>query len=142
VTEWSGVFLGLIALSTTVMAAIQVGAIVQAARIAGRLERLAQQVERDVRPMIDRLTAMTGDAARATSLAVTQVERVDHLVADLSTRLDQTMAQVQQAIAVPAREGQAVIAALKAVLAALRRGRSGPVQAGGTVDEDDALFIG
>jgi hypothetical protein len=59
------VFLGIIALAVAVMAAIQVGAIIVAARLARRVDRLATQIEQDIKPVFQNLQALTTEAARA-----------------------------------------------------------------------------
>jgi hypothetical protein len=60
----------------------------------------------------------------------------------LSRRADETSSILQQAVMMPAREGIAIVAAIKAALGAFRgfndfRGRTGR-----PTDEDDPLFIG
>lgn len=142
-TEWSGVFLGVIAGAVLVMAVIQVGAIIAAARLAQRVNRLAQQVERDVAPLMANLQAIGAEAARASALAAAQVERADRLFADVSAKVEETTSVVQQAILAPAREGLAVMAGLRAALTSLRDAR--PAASGRRSprpDEDDPLFIG
>lgn len=151
-SDWSVIFLGIIALATLLMAAIQVGVIIIGARIAKRLEatvgRLEQEIKpviADIKPVIANVQAISGEAARISQLATAQVERVDQLVADFSQRADQTMALVQQAIVTPAREGAALFGAVRSTLAAIRglktngHGRQRPPRG---VEEDDALFIG
>lgn len=135
-------FLGLIAAAVLVMAAIQVAAIVLAARAARRLDRLADRLEQDIRPVVTSLQALTADAARATALAANQVERADRLFSDLAVRVEQTLAAVQENLITPAREGFAWLAGLKAVLAAFRdlRAPARPRPAG--VEDEEALFIG
>jgi hypothetical protein len=64
----SEVFLGVIAVAVLVMAAIQVAAVVVALRFARRVDRFADRVEQDIRPIVASLQALTADAARATSL--------------------------------------------------------------------------
>ena len=64
----SDVFLGLIAAAVLVMAGIQVAAVVIAARLARRLDRFADRLEEDLRPVVASLQALTADAARATSV--------------------------------------------------------------------------
>jgi hypothetical protein len=64
----SDVFLGVIAVAVLVMAAIQVAAVVVALRLARRIDRFADRVEQDIRPIVASLQALTADAARATSL--------------------------------------------------------------------------
>lgn len=135
------VFLAAIALATLVMAAVQVGVIVYAGRLARRVERLADRVERDMNPIIGRLHALSDDAARVASLAVAQVERADRVFSDFAQRLDHTLSLVQQAIVIPAREGLALVSALKAGLSVLRRGGSSAARSRRAEDEE-ALFIG
>ena len=117
---WTVVFLGIIALSTFVMMAIQVGAIIYAARMAKRLETVVTRVEKDIQPIVERLTAVSEEAVRMSQLATQQVERVDVLFGDLSRRAEQTMAVVQQAIITPARESAALFSALRSTFAAIR----------------------
>ncbi len=143
-STWSVVFLGIIALSTLMMAVIQVGAIIYSARLARRIETLLGRLENDIKPMLDRLTTISTEAARMSALATAQVERVDQLFADVQQRTEQIMTVVQQAIVTPAREGAALFSALRSTFAALRglrtNGRQQRPPHG--VEEDDALFIG
>ncbi len=143
-STWSVVFLGIIALSTLMMAVIQVGAIIYSARLARRIETLLGRLETDIKPMLDRLTTISTEAARMSALATAQVERVDQLFADVQQRTEQIMTVVQQAIVTPAREGAALFSALRSTFAALRglktNGRQQRPPHG--VEEDDALFIG
>ncbi|MPZ19680.1 MAG: hypothetical protein GEV06_17430 [Luteitalea sp.] len=139
-SEWSTILLGVIAASTLVMALIQVGAIVYAARTARRVEALITKVEHDVRPLVERANQLGVDAARISGLAVGQVERADRLMGDMAQRVDTTLGIVQNAIVAPVREGAAVFGALRALLDTMRSFRRRPAGARG--DEDDALFIG
>jgi ABC-type transporter Mla subunit MlaD len=137
------VFLAIIALSTFVMAAIQIGVLIYGARVAKRLETMLGRLEQDVKPVLERVQTISNEAARMSTLATAQVERVDQLFGDLQRRADQTMAVVQQAIVTPAKEGAALIGALRSTFAAIRglksNGRQRPAHG---VEEDDALFIG
>jgi hypothetical protein len=138
----SDFFLGVIAAAVAVMAAIQVAAVVYATRAARRIDRLADRLEQDMRPIVANLQTVTADAARATALAATQVERADRLFADLAQRTEQTLAMVQDAVVTPARDGFAWLNGLKAALAALRalKRPAGPRRS--NAEDDDALFIG
>jgi hypothetical protein len=134
--------LGLIAVSVLVMAVIQVAALIYAAKAARRLEALSQQIERDIRPIFSDLRTVSTEAARAMSLAATQVDRVDRLLTDLSSRLEQTFTMLQTKVITPVREGMTLLAGIRALMAALREmadNRQGP---DASVDEEDALFIG
>jgi hypothetical protein len=143
VTEWSNVFLGIIAGAVLVMALIQVGAIVAAARLAQRVNRLAEQVERDMGPLVANLHTIGAEAARASALATAQVERADRLFTDVSAKIEEATSVVQQAILAPAREGLAVMAGLRAALSSLREVRQASSRRRSSrADEDDPLFIG
>jgi hypothetical protein len=141
VSDWSPIFLGVIAVATLVMAVIQVGAIVFAARLGRQMQQLAASVQQDIRPLIARANTIADEATKTAALATAQAQKIDRLVTDLTRRVDETSAIVQEAIIVPAREGMALVAAIKAGLGVLRTIR---VQRGrtGRVEDEDALFIG
>jgi hypothetical protein len=138
---WDSVFLGSIALATLVMAAVQVGAIIAGLRIARRLERLANEVERDVRPLIARATDVAEQAKLSAALANQQIERIDRMMAEVTARVTETIEILQRTVIGPIREGSAVIAGLRAGFEALRALRRSPSRAG-RVEDEDALFIG
>jgi len=135
-------FLGIIALAVAVMAAIQVGAIIVAARLARRVDQLATQIEQDIKPVFQNLQALTTEAARTAALAAIQVERADKVFGELSHRLDQTLVTLQSRVVAPAREGFAVLAGIRAALAAFRDLRETSRRRQAAVEEEDALFIG
>jgi hypothetical protein len=151
----SGLFLGLIAAATLLMALVHIGASIAALRMARQAQEIlsaiqgqvkplltqASQIAEDARPLIGKANAIADEASRTLSLATAQAQKVDKLVTDLSRRVDETSAVVQQAIVTPAREGLAIVAAVRAAFGALRfngfRGRTGR-----PTEEDDPLFIG
>ena len=137
---WRDVFLGVIAIATVAIAVAQVGAIIAAGLMARRVARMVDQLEREVRPLFGHLNAIGSDAARAVALATAQVERADKLFGELATRIEQTMAVVQSSIGAPAREGRAMMGAVRAALQALRELRNGRARQG-RGDDEDALFI-
>jgi hypothetical protein len=144
----SELFLGVIAAATLVMALIQVGALVAIWRLARMAQQTIADVHRDVRPLIEqatvvatKATAIADEASRTATIATIQAEKIDRLLTDLAVRVDQTADVVQRAIITPAREGLAIVAALKAVLGALRGPHERP-RHGRTADEEDPLFIG
>lgn len=141
-TDWTGVFLGVIAVSVLTMAIIQVGAIIFGLKLARRIDQLATTLERDVRPVLERLTVVSDDAARMSQLALAQVQRADALFGEVAKRIDQSVSSVQSALLAPAREGVAVFQALKAVFSAIRAVPGAQASSGRTSDEDDQLFIG
>jgi hypothetical protein len=150
--EWTNIWLAIIAVSTLLMALVQVGAVIAGAvaarkvqaRLASLERRLQEKVEPfvdQVQPLVERMSVISADAARLSALAVQQAEKADAAVTSAAKRLDQTLAVVQNAVVAPAREGMALASALRAAVGSIRRGgttRRRPA----TGDEDDALFIG
>lgn len=138
-------FLGVIAFAVMIMALIQVGAIFAGMRLAKRVDQLATQLDQEIKPLLANLTAMSSEAARAAALAARQAERLDRVFGEMVQRVDQTLAAAQQFVTGPARQGMAVMSAVKTVVDAYRglressrrRSASRPV-----VDEEESLFIG
>jgi hypothetical protein len=141
VTPRAEVFLGVIAFATVILAVVQVGIIVAAGMIARRLGRLADQVEQEMKPLFGHLNAIGRDAARATALATAQVERADKLFTDFAVRVEQTVSSVQTTLGAPAREGRAVLSALRAAVQVIRELRQNARARRGRSEDDDALFI-
>jgi hypothetical protein len=141
VSDSSTVWLGVIAVSTAVMALVQIGAILFLARMALQIRGLVATIQQDVRPLIARANAIAEEASKTATLATAQAQKIDKLVTDLTRRVDETTAMIQQAILTPAREGMALVAALKAGFLALR-GFQGVRARPGRAEDEDALFIG
>jgi hypothetical protein len=145
VTETGELFLGIIALAVVVMAAIQVAAIFAGIRLARRVDELATQIDREIKPLIANLSVLSSEAARAAALAARQAERLDHVFGELVDRVDKTLAVAQDFVTGPARQGMAILAGVKAIVdsfrslrqASRRRGASRPA-----IDEEESLFIG
>ena len=154
-TDWNLVFLGVIAAATLIMALIQIGMIVVAAgvakkaqaAVAGAQDALAKaqqtitSVREDIRPLITKVNAIADEASKTAALATAQAQKVDRMVTDLAARVDETSSLVQQAIVTPAREGIAILAAVKATLGALRAGADWRRRTSRS-EEEDPLFIG
>ena len=139
--DWNDLFLGVIAVATLVMAAVQIGAIVVASRVARQTQQTLNAVYSEIRPLIAKASAVADEASRTAALASLQMQKIDALVTDLSRRVEETTTIVQQAIVTPAREGVALLAAVKAGLAALRG--IGDLRRGSSrAEEEDPLFIG
>ena len=137
---WRDVFLGVIAVATLAIAIAQIAVIVAAAAAAKRVGQLADQLEREVKPLFGHLNAIGRDAARAAQLASAQVERADKLFADLSVRIDDTLNLVQASVIAPAREGRALLSAFRAAFQAVRELRQARARQAHS-DDEDALFI-
>lgn len=138
---WAEVSLGVIAVATLTMALVQVSVIVYGWMLARRISRLVGQIEQEMKPLADSLNAMARDAARATALAASQVERVDKLFTELTTKIEHTASTIQKSIVSPLRDGAAVMTGIRAAIEVFRdltRSRS----ARGRNEDEDALFIG
>ena len=137
----SEALLGVIAAATAIMALVQVGALVILTRVATQVRDMASTVQQDLRPLIARANAIADEAHKTATLATAQAQKVDRLVTDLTRRVDDTSAIIQEGILTPVREGLAVIAGLKAALEVLKglRDRHGRRR---RVEDEDALFIG
>ena len=138
-TERAEIFLGIIAIATLATAIVQIGVLVAAGLLARRVQRLVEQIERDVKPIFEHLNAMARDASRAAALATAQVERVDRLVGDAIQRLDYTMAALQSFVTGPLRNGVSLFGGVRALLGFLRDLRAS--RPAGRSEDEDPLFI-
>jgi hypothetical protein len=139
VNGWTEFFIGVIAVATLATAIVQIGVLVAAGLVVRRIGRFIDQIERDVRPIIAQIDSIGRDAARVASLAVTQVERVDRLFADLGRRLEQ-LAGVFRVVA-PERNGSSILNAFRAGLQVIRELRTYARARRARAEDDDALFI-
>ncbi len=138
----SDLFLGVIAAATLIMALVQIGAVVALLRVARQTQDVLSSVQREIKPLSAKVSSIADEASRTAALATAQMQKVDRLVTDLSRRVDETTAIVQEAIVTPAREGMAVIAAVRAGLAALRGAAEMRPRHGRHAEDEDPLFIG
>ena len=139
------VLLGIIALAAVTMAVAQVVHAIVVTQVARRLEAVAARVETELGPIADRLKAASEHARQASALAAVQVERLDQLLSSVSRRAEETVGLLQQSVVGPLREGMAVFAAIRGVVAAFRSFRGGEApddRASSRFDEEDPLFIG
>jgi hypothetical protein len=149
----SETFLGLIALAVLVIAGGQIVVVMMALKATRGLTESLNRIERDMRPIVSNVQAMSADAQRAVALAATQVERADRLLTDAARRVEDTMNVVQRSILAPARDGMAIFQGIKAAFMALRdlrsQSRRPSPNMGGVPravpdpgDDDHASFIG
>ena len=139
---WSEIFLGIIAFGALVSAIFQIGMVIAALRVAKEARQMMASVQQEVRPLIAKANAAADEASRTLALATAQVKKVDRLVTDLSRRVEETASVIQEAIVTPAREGLAMVAAVRAGLGALRGWRGMSASGRRSADEEDTLFIG
>jgi len=86
VSDWTDVFLGVIALATLAAAIMQTAVLVAAGRLARRMERFVDHADQELKPIIGHLDAIGRDASRAASLATAQVDFQQHVFGDLIKR--------------------------------------------------------
>lgn len=137
------VFLGVIAVAVAVMALIQVAVVVVAMRTSRRVADALARVEADVKPIVANLKSMSADAARTASIASAQAQKAEQVIGDLTSRVNHTVAVVEETVVAPAREAYAMVQGLLAALSAFRSGTP-PTAARrpSTSEEEDSLFIG
>lgn len=138
-TDVQTVFLAAIAVALVLTATIQIGMIVVAIRVGRQVAATAEELRREVKPLIEKAHRISDDAARVTALALVQAQRVDRLLESTAARVDETLAIVQQAVVEPVRQGAAVVSAVRAALTAFRAWRQHDQHAR---EEEDALFVG
>jgi len=139
VTDWQVVWLAVMAVALAVMAVIQVRLAIIGMRAARDLTAALAELRREVRPIVDKVHRIADDAARVTSLAVIQVERVDRMVSTTAARVDDAVGVLRAAMGGPIRQGAAVLMAIHAIVSAFRQRPSGDRA---TRDEEDQLFVG
>jgi hypothetical protein len=139
VTDVQTAYLAAIAVALVLTATIQIGMIVVAIRVGRQVAATAEELRREVKPLIEKAHRISDDAARVTALAVVQAQRVDRLLESTAARVDETLAIVQQAVVEPVRQGAAVVSAVRAALTAFRAWRQHDQHAR---EEEDALFVG
>ena len=138
-SAWGEVFLGIIAFASLVTMIMQVSLLIAAGRMARRIQRLADYVELELKPIFEHLNAIARDAARAASAATAQVERIDRLVTDVIQRIEDTLNMLQGVVSGPVRNGAAMFTAVKAIFSVIRDFRGGRNRS--RADDEDALFI-
>ena len=115
------IFLGIIALATLTTAVVQIAVLVYAARAVKEAGKAVATFQKSLEPIIASARQVSDDAARITSLAAKQVERVDSIV-------DGAMGALQAALGLLTRFGRG-------------KGPSGGDGPGGQ-GGDEGLFIG
>ncbi len=135
-TDGQTVWFAVMAVAMVIIAVVQVAVAMVLAKTAREVARTAVDLRQGLKPLLDKANRIADDAARGTALAVAQVERVDTLLATATERIDETLVAIRTAVVEPLRQGSAIVAAIKAVVAAFQR----PDRR--ETDEEDPLFVG
>ena len=141
-TSWAEVFLGIIALATLTMAAVQVAAIAYGWRVSRQVTHQLARIEQDLKHLLDSFNAVARDAARISAMAASQAERADRLLTDLATRVEAAIATCRETVLNPVRQGTATLAGVRAVFDFLRTIISRSRARSGRSESEEALFIG
>lgn len=141
------VFLGLIALASLVQGLFLIGLGLGGLKLMRRIEELQGRVERELRPVLASVSRITRNVSEVTAVTSAQVERMEALVDHTARRVDETKAQVREALSVPLGG----LAEVSALLKGFRRGlevyqRLGGLEAQGRgagrrYRDDEHLFI-
>jgi hypothetical protein len=140
VSTTAEVLLGLIAVATLAIAAVQIGLVFVALRLARQMQDFQASFRRDIQPLIVNLSAASNNAVRVTEMAVAQFQRMDRVFGDVAHRVDVATRLFQSTLLAPLKEGRALLAAVGAALGAMRDMR--PTREEPLHPDDDALFIG
>jgi uncharacterized protein YoxC len=140
VTDSQALSLNVMAIALVVMAIVQVTVLVVLVRVAKRAAEATQQMQREVRPLLEKAHRIADDAARVTALTLRQVERVDEIITATSARVDATLGVIETSIIQPIRQGTALMAGVRTVLDIVRSWRERNRR--DSREDDDGLFIG
>jgi hypothetical protein len=120
-SDWSTVFLGVIAASSLTVALIQVGLLIAAARAARAAAGVFDRFEARLDPLMKRADALGDEAGRVLARVGSGVERTERMLESVEARLDRASDAVEAGMRVPVREASAVMAGVQAVASTFRR---------------------
>ena len=120
-SDWGTAFLGVIAVATLAMAVVQVYLIVLGLRALRRLDSLSERARDELLPLAAGLDAVTREAQHALAVATETLYGVQSSVQQVASRVDRTVGVVESGVAMPAREGAALLAGARAVLRAFKK---------------------
>jgi hypothetical protein len=144
VSDWALVWLATIAIALVATAVVQTLVALAALKAARQAAETMADLKREIRPLMDKVHRLADDAAIATAMATTQIERVDRMLTSLSGRVDAAIDFAQHVVIAPFQRGSMWIGALKAGAAFVRslQQRRAGVREHHHHDEEDALFVG
>jgi len=142
VTDWQVIFLGVMAVSLVLMAVAQLVVALSLVRAVKQVSDTVSQLQRDIKPVLDKATKIADDASRVASLALVQAERLDMMMKTSVARIDETFLTVQRAVSEPIRHGSALLSALRAAFTVVREWQSRPSPAAPVGEDEDPLFVG
>ena len=138
--NWALIWMGTIALATVVLTTVQVVVLLRTAKLVKQAVDTAEELRREVGPLIAKAHRIADDAGRATSLALAQVERVDRLVTATADRIDDVVGAVHEAVVVPLKQGSVILNVLRGAMGLFTRGQRDAQTT--NREDDDAMFVG
>jgi threonine synthase len=117
------------------------------ARLAGRVERLQDTLDREIRPSLAAVNRISGNAAEISDLAAAEVRRVDGLLADTVSKVEETTSIIQNVVLKPFGSFGTILALLKGiqrgveVYTRLSRAEGNGRGQSRTYGDDEHLFI-
>ena len=121
-SNWSTIFLGVIAFATLVAAMAQVAVLIGAARLGRRINAVADRAERAIEPTVSRVEALREQVSDVVTRGAVQVQRAEQLFDDISHQAKRVSTTVRGVAAFPLREGAALIAGARAIVSRLTNG--------------------
>ena len=112
--------LSVIAVATVIMAVVQIGVVLFTSRLAKRVNRLVDVIEREIKPTLARVDTVSSDVARVTSLASNQAERLDQIASHLIEKIDEILTVADRSVFAPLKQGAGFLFGLRAALLAFR----------------------
>ena len=138
-TDWQVIFLGVMAGALVLMALAQAAVAISLARSVKHILTAVDDLKKEVGPLVEKAHRIADDASRVSALAVLQAERIDGLILQTTARVDETFSVLQTAVIQPIRQGTAILAAVRAGVAAIRSWQS---RSSASRGDDDPLFVG
>ena len=114
-SEWSTVFLGVIAVSALTMAAIQVGILIVAAKLAKSAADGVARVEAQLQPLVHRVERLGDQATDAMVKVVSGLERTEMLAEHVGATVSRATQSVSRGLSGPMGEVSALAAGARAV---------------------------
>ena len=136
--NWELACLIVVALASIVTAAFQAVLLLETARLARQAAATVEQMQREIQPLLVKAHRIADDASRATSLALTQIERADRVMTATVTAVDDAVSAIQGAVIQPLKSGPGLIRLLQVVWTLFRSAKGTKAAR----EDEDAMFVG
>jgi hypothetical protein len=123
VTPNDHILLGVLALSTLIIAAVQVAVVIAGFVVARRITTTLSKIEIAALPVLARVDAMATEGLSTLESVRDQLGRIEHVTTDVMSRIDLTVQRLQSYVMRPARQGAALLAGARAVAQVFRKSR-------------------